>query len=131
MWEHLINTLKEQKVFIDTDSELIKKKTKKKNFKKNGKFQMWEHLINTLKGQKVFIDTDSELIIKKTKKKFPWVYAYLRNKKFIPSIHVFNFQSCPSCFNIMNMDLNVSFKIKNVAKINAFLLPFNVPPTCI
>lgn len=56
---------------------------KKKNFKKIGKLQMWEHLINTLKGQKVFIDTDSELIIKKTKKKFPWVYAYLRNKKFI------------------------------------------------
>tara|TARA_B100001113_G_C21034818_1_gene589631 strand:- start:4 stop:663 length:660 start_codon:yes stop_codon:yes gene_type:complete len=56
---------------------------KKKNFKKIGKLQMWEHLIYTLKGQKVFIDTDSELIIKKTKKKFPWVNAYLRNKKFI------------------------------------------------
>ena len=56
---------------------------KKKNFKKIGSLQMWEHLISKLKGQKVFIDTDSELIIKKIKKKFPWVYAYLRNKKFI------------------------------------------------
>ena len=30
MWEHLIYTLKGQKVFIDTDSKLIIKKTKKK-----------------------------------------------------------------------------------------------------
>ena len=30
MWEHLIHTLKGQKVFIDTDSEFIIKKTKKK-----------------------------------------------------------------------------------------------------
>ena len=29
MWEHLIYTLKGQKVFIDTDSELIIKKQKK------------------------------------------------------------------------------------------------------
>ena len=56
---------------------------KKKNFKKIGSLQMWEHLISKLKGQKVFIDTDSDLIIKKIRKKFPWVKAYLREKKFI------------------------------------------------
>tara|TARA_B100000886_G_scaffold295080_1_gene221798 strand:- start:54367 stop:55026 length:660 start_codon:yes stop_codon:yes gene_type:complete len=56
---------------------------KNKNFKKIGKHQLWQHLVLKLKGKKVFIDTDSKTILKKCKKDYPWVTAYLREKKFI------------------------------------------------
>ncbi len=56
---------------------------KNKNFKKIGKYQLWQHLVLKLKGKKVFIDTDSKTILKKCKKDYPWVTAYLREKKFI------------------------------------------------
>ena len=45
MWEHLIYTLKGQKVFIDTDSKLIIKKTKK-NFHGYTLMQEIKNLLN-------------------------------------------------------------------------------------
>ena len=66
-------------IIIKHNSERIKKK----NFKKIGKHQLWQHFVLKLKGKKVFIDTDSKTILKKCKKDYPWVTAYLREKKFI------------------------------------------------
>ena len=66
-------------IIIKHNSERIKKK----NFKPIKGLELWKHLILTLKNQKVFIDTDSKKIIKDCKNLYPWVTAYLRNKKFI------------------------------------------------
>jgi CMP-N-acetylneuraminic acid synthetase len=66
-------------IIIKHNSQRIKKK----NFKKIKGLELWKHLILTLKNEKVFVDTDSKKIINDCKKLFPWVTAYLRDKRFI------------------------------------------------